>query len=592
MIFPDDMRLDIKTFWGIPLGKLLKVLVPLGLALACYILWFPFPDIPWRIGLSVVIFVAVSGSIALNIPRFFGIYKRYRQRPKLIQSQPDENAGNELTCLQDLIRVDRLNDCMDKVLIEWDNGWISLLCQVSSDPIDYESSATIALIQKGLKDALAVASANSLRLNWIEDADREYDEDVWADRREQALRNVLPGGRELTQNRMDEYEALAKHAAITSRLLLRIDASITHLMREENGATDFERKEQALTTFSHTAGTFINNMSSAKLHLTPMGEEDLAWIIQQEVAPWTRGKKVNSQILAEELFDADEKNSDDKEPPTFEEDLLIDHLKMTSDKQINDYDDLCVIQDLNKDQSLEQRTPLTLTSHSPSVPFTLQTKNPFVKKTVNPFAKKTSGDCLSPDKAQQKVLPFIKPIKLPKNVVVVFSTKRYVGVTTVSVNLTPPQGLLINLGRGEQPMKWPEHFMTLSVSGERRVTEIVSMAERFDRVTVDLGLYTEDCLDVIKAAQNVVYVTDNQQNTLGVSLQQTENLPRDKMMLAINKAIPSGLSPGLLSAQLGMLIGIMIPFDSYYSDGFGLSLPSKPWELFRQLIIEREVSVL
>jgi len=63
-------------------------------------------------------------------------------------------------------------------------------------------------------------------------------------------------------------------------------------------------------------------------------------------------------------------------------------------------------------------------------------------------------------------------------------------------------------------------------------------------------------LDILKAAQKVVYVTDNQPNTLGASLQQTENLPTDKMMLAINKAMPSGLSPGLLSAQLGMQIGI------------------------------------
>lgn len=586
MNFPDDTREDIKTFWGIPLEKMLKILVPLGLILACYILWFPFPDLMWRMGLSIVIFVVVSGSIALNIPRFFGIYQRYRQRPKLIQSQPGvKSAGNELTCLQDLIRIDMLHDCLGKVLIEWDNGWISVLCHVRSDPIDYESPATIALIQKGLKDALAVASANSLRLNWIEDADFEYDVDVWADRREQALNKILPGGRELTIDRMDEYETLAKHEAITSRLVLRIDASLTHLMREENGATDFERKERALSTFSHTAGTFINNMSNAKLSISPMGEEDLAWIIQQEVAPWTRGKNIDSQIVEDERFD-DEESNDYKEPPTLEVNPIVNKLKITLEKPIAD---LCVTLNKDKDQDFDQsKSPLS--SHSPNVPFSSQTKNPFAKKTVNPFAKgTTSEDRLNPDKLQQKVLPFIKPtLQFPNNVVVVFGIKRYVGVTTVAVNLTSVGGLLINLGRGEQPVKWPDHFSIKAVSGEQRVAEIMALAETFDRVTVDLGLYTEDCLDILKAAQKVIYVTDNQPNTLGASLQQTKDLPTNKMILAINKAIPSGLSPGLLSAQLEMTIGIMIPFDSCYHDHFGLSLPRKPWEIIRHLIKDRE----
>ena len=589
MILEDDIRQDIKAFWGIPIGKMLKILVPLGLALAGYILWFPFPDTVWRMGLAIVIFVVVSGSMALNLPRFFGIYQRYRRRPKLIQNKPGvKSLGKELTCLQDLIRADMLHYVRDKVLVEWDNGWISVLCHVSSEPIDYESPATISLIQKGLKDALAVASANSLRLNWIEDADFEYDEDVWNDRREQALGNVLPGGRDLTLDRMNEYETLAKHEAVANRFYLRIDASLTHLMREENGETDFERKERALATFSHTVGSFMNTMGSAKLNLSPLGEEDLAWIIQQEVAPWMRGKMADPQGFANERYE-DEKNSAVREPQTVEEDPVEDTLPRAPELPADHQDDLSVL--VFKD--LEQRTPPPSTNSFPSVPFSVQPmKNPFKKKTVNPFAKETSGERLNQDKTRQKVLPFVKPLQFPDNVVVVFGTKRYVGVTTVAVNLTPTEGLLINLGRGEQPVKWPEHISVQSVSGDHRVTEIVAMAETFDQVTVDLGLYTEDCLDVLKAAQNVVYVTDNQQNTLGASLQQTKNLPTDKMILAINKAMPSGLSPGLLSAQLGMQIGIMIPFDSSYDDQFGLSLPRKPWEIVYHLIKDREESSL
>jgi len=590
MIFPDDIRQDIKAFWGIPLGKLLKILVPLGLALAGYILWFPFPDIVWRMGLAIVVFVVISGSMALNLPRFFGIYQRYRQRPKLIQSQPGvKNLGKERTCLQDLIRADMLHYVRDNVLIEWDNGWIAALCQVNSEPIDYESPATIALIQKGLKDALAVASANSLRLAWIEDADFEFDQDVWDGRREQALGNVLPGGRSLTLDRMDEYETLAKHEAVTNRFYLRIDASLTHLMREENGETDFERKERALATFSHTVWSFINNMSSAKLHLTPMGEEDLAWIIQQEVAPWMRGTIRDSQIIEDELYDDETSNGDREEPPIVEEDPVDDNLPMAPEMPADNQDNLSV--PVNND--LEQRTPPPHTSYSPNVSIPIKPmENPFKKKTLNPFAKEISQERLISDKTSQKVIPLIKPIQFPDNIVVVFSTKRYVGVTTVATNLTPSGGLLINLGRGEQPAKWPEHFSVWPVSGDHRVMEIVAMAETFDQVTVDLGLYTEDCLDVLKAAQKVVYVTDNQSNTLGASLQQTKNLPTDKIILAINKAMPSGLSPGLLSAQLGMPIGIMIPFDSSYDDHFGLSLPRKPWEIVRHLIKDREESSL
>jgi hypothetical protein len=592
MIFPDDIRQDIKAFWGIPLGKMLKILVPLGVALAGFILWFPFPDIVWRMGLAIAVFVVVSGSMALNLPRFFGIYQRYRQRPKLIQSQPGvKSLGNELTCLQDLIRADRLHYDRDKVLIEWDNGWISVLCQVCSEPIDFESPATIVLIQKGIKDALAVASANSLRLAWIEDADFEHDQDVWDDWREQALGNIMPGGRDLTLDRMDKYEALAKHEAVKSRFLLRIDASLTHFMREENGETDFERKERALATFSHTAGSLINNLSSAKLHLTPMGEEDLAWIIQQEVAPWTRGKMIDPQDFAHELYE-DEASTDFMEEPStleLEEDPIDDNLSMVPEMP----EDNLANPGVHGLNDLEQKTPPPQTSYSPNLAFPIQPiKNPFKKKPLNPFAKDLSQERPISGKTRQKVVPLVKPIQFPNNIVVVFGTKRYVGVTTVAANLTPSGGLLINLGRGEQPLKWPEHFSVWPVSGDHRVNEIVAMAETFDQVTVDLGLYTEDCLDVLKAAQNVIYVTDNQPNTLGASLQQTEALPTDKMMLAINKAMPSGLSPGLLSAQLGMPIGIMIPFDSSYDDHFGLSLPRKPWEIVRRLIKDREEACL
>jgi len=587
MIFPDDIRQDIKAFWGIPLGKMLKILVPLGLALAGYILWFPFPDIVWRMGFAIVVFVVISGSMALNLPRYFGIYQRYRQRPKLIQSQPGvKSLGNELTCLQDIIRADMLHYVGDKVLIEWDNGWISVLCHVSSEPIDYESPATIVLIQKGLKDALAVASANSLRLAWIEDADFEFDQDVLDSRREEALLNILPGGRELTIDRMDKYEDMAKYEVSTSRFLLRIDASLTHLMREENGETDLERKERALETFSHTAGSYINNLSSAKLHLTPMGEEDLAWIIQQEVAPWTRGEMADPQDIAHELYEDETSNDFRREPATLEEDPIDDNLPMPPEMPEDTLDNPGVY--VLDDQ--EQKTPPPHTSYCPSVSIPMQPKkdNPFQKKPLNPFAKDISEERLISGKTRQKVVPFVKPIQFPDNIVVIFGTKRYVGVTTVAANLTPSGGLLINLGRGEQPVNWPEHFTVWPVSGDRRVNEIVAMAETFDQVTVDLGLYTEDCLDVLKAAQKVIYVTDNQPNTLGASLQQTEALPTDKMILAINKAMPSGLSPGLLSAQLGMQIGIMIPFDSSYDDHFGLSLPRKPWEIVRHLIKDRE----
>jgi S-DNA-T family DNA segregation ATPase FtsK/SpoIIIE len=142
------------------------------------------------------------------------------------------------------------------------------------------------------------------------------------------------------------------------------------------------------------------------------------------------------------------------------------------------------------------------------------------------------------------------------------------------------------------PPQWPDRFRVVQVSGEQRVAEIARLAENFGQVTVDLGLYTGDCLDLIQAARSMIYVTDNQSGSLGASLQQTEHLPVDKMILAINKAMPSGLSPGLLSTQLDMPIGIMIPFDHCYGDNFGLSLPRKPWDIFRQLIMKREATAL
>jgi len=292
MQFPDDIRQDIKTFWGIPIGKMLKVLVPLGLVLAGYILWFPFPDITWRIGVAIGIFLIIAGCMALNLPRYFGIYKRYRKRLKLFPDKPGAKSSEQnLTCLQDLIRADMLHYREDKVLIEWDNGWISVLCSVQTEPIDYESPATVALIQKGLKDALAVASANHLNLRWIDDADFEYDEAFWQDRREQALMSiVLPGGRALTLDRMATYENFAKVGAVSNQLFLRIDASLSQLMRNETGETDLKRKELALESFSYTVSSFMDVMLRAQLTLSPLGEEDLLWIIQRDLAPWIRGK--------------------------------------------------------------------------------------------------------------------------------------------------------------------------------------------------------------------------------------------------------------------------------------------------------------
>ncbi|AFM40465.1 hypothetical protein Desaci_1448 [Desulfosporosinus acidiphilus SJ4] len=595
MQFQDDIRQDIKTFWGISIDKMLKVLVPLGLILAGYILWFPFPEIIGRMGIAIGVFLLVAGCMALDLPRYVGIFKRYRKRLKILADKPGSKRSEQnVTCLQDLIRAEMLHYREDKVLVEWDNGWVSVLCYVQAEPIDFESPKTVALTQKGLKDALAVASANQMRLRWIDDADLEYEETFWKERREQALTAILPGGRDLTLDRMANSETFSKSMAVTNRLFLRIDGSLTHLMRDETGDTDLERKELALASFSYTVNSFIEVMQRAKLNLAPMGEEDLLWVIHRDVAPWTRSKLTLPLGFAEEPIDEDitddgydeevyEENYIDFEIPAIKE--VIAEPEILSKPEMT----LSILEKPQAPPAVQTISKEDLTpSQGTIAPSSI---NPF-KITPNPFAKITQENSRGLSTQKQKVVPLVKPLRFPENVVLVLGTKRYVGVTTVAVNLTPHDGLLVNLERGEQPAEWPNLFTVSDVSGEQRVSDIAKLAESFDHVTVDLGLVTSDCTDLLNASQTIIYVTDNQPGSLGSSLQQIETLPADKMVLAITKAMPSGLSPGLLSAQLGMPIGIMIPFDHGYGENFGLSLPRKPWDILRQLTMKREVASL
>jgi hypothetical protein len=606
MHFPDDIRQDIKTFWGIPIGKMLKVLVPLGLLLAGYILWFPVPDILWRMGIAVGVFITVAGSMALNLPRLIGIYKRYRKRQKRLLDQPGA-AGSEqaVSCLQDLIRLNRLHYIGDVVLMEWDHGWVSTLCYLHTQPIDYESPTTVSNCQKGLKDALAVASGNNVRLCWIDDADFEYNKTFWDERREQALKNCCPAGRDLTLDRMTTYETLAQTWAISNRLMLRIDASLSQLMREEYGDTDLQRKERALVAFSNTVSSFADVMQRAAVTVTPMEEDDLLWVIEREVAPWTRGR-LSPWLKEDEVVHERPENFEEQEQSlgalAFQEmDECTEKAQTISVQDTNENQESKLtshpitkaptLSAVHKEPVQHQRTPSPKINKPSSTPI----PNPFMKpsKTLwNPYARQVQKP-KEPVHVKQNVIPLVRPLTFPDHVVVVLGTKRYAGVTTVAVNLTPVKGLLINLERGSQPQVWPKSFEVRSVSGEQRVSEIIRLANDYALVIVDLGLYTEDCLDLVKAAQKMVYVSDNQPGSLGASLQQTETLPVEKIVLAINKAMPSGLSPGLLSAQLGMPIGIMIPFDHTYScEDYGLSLPRKPWEIVRQLIMDREAMTL
>ncbi|WP_088186406.1 hypothetical protein [Desulfosporosinus sp. FKA] len=602
MQFQDDIRQDIKTFWGISIEKMLKVLVPLGLILAGYILWFPFPDIIWRMGIAIGIFLIIAGCMALDLPRYVGIFKRYRKRLKVLSDKPGSKSSEQnATCLQDLIRAEMLHYREDKVLVEWDNGWVSVLCYVQAEPIDFESSKTVALTQKGLKDALAVASANHLQLRWIDDADLEYEEAFWKERREQALAAILPGGRDLTLDRMTASENVSKSMAVANRLFLRIDGSLAHLMRDETGDTDLERKELALASFSYTVNSFIEVLQRAKLNLSPMGEEDLLWVIHRDIAPWTRSKLTLPLGFTDEPMDDDVIDGGSEEGEEESSNLSEVYEEKRIDFEIPAIEEVSEEPDILPEPKLNllmlekpQASPAVRTIPKEVLPPFQGTRapssiNPF-KKTPNPFAKIPQEHSLSALK--QKVVPLVKPIRFPENVVLVLGTKRYVGVTTVAVNLAPPDGLLVNLGRGEQPAEWPDLFAVTDVSGEQRVSDIAKLAESFDHVTVDLGLVTSECTDLLNASQKIIYVIDNQPGSLGSSLEQIETLPVEKMALAITKAMPSGLSPGLLSAQLGMPIGIMIPFDKSYDDQFGLTLPRKPWEILRQLIMKREVASL
>ncbi|WP_434510061.1 hypothetical protein [Desulfitobacterium sp. AusDCA] len=638
MFFPENTQQDIKTFWGIPIDQLLKILIPLGLGLMFFLLWVPFPwGILGKTIFALALFFGVALALALKLPRYYRIIKDYLKRPKILADRltiPEPTTHKQkkkalVGPIQDSIDIEKIYILHDKVLLERKDGIVSLICHVQAQPIDFLSSSQLKNIQEGIKSALAVAASNHMILAWIEDSDFAYNESFWEEQKNSALEHIvdLPQAVPVTMARMDCYEGLihgeyAKDlgVCIQSSAHCRIDADLAEMMREEIGSSDQEKKERALRQFAYTTDNIISAMAGADLHLFPMDLWEVGHLIFNESVPWLRGCRDESKVLMqwmEPIISPIEEDRDDlfqENVPFYGEDNDVPTTEVYDPgekeslfQRENNHETLLQQEEApvdvdNPKDSFLGKTEIHHTAQSLTTPPLIQSR--FIaslvtpiqspKKVNNPFAKKVDKTSSLWARPQQSVSENVISLQrlFPSNVVVLVGSKRYVGTTTVAVHLADQQSVLVNLGRGSQPTSWPADIQVIHIQGDNRVADIHRLASTYPFVVVDLGLLTEDCEDILRVSSKVLYVMDNEPMSLDLAKQHFSLLPKEGVLLAIMKANPNGFSPGLLSSQLGASVGLVIPNDQNYKDEFGLKGPSAPWEILHRMLKERKVSVL
>lgn len=206
----------------------------------------------------------------------------------------------------------------------------------------------------------------------------------------------------------------------------------------------------------------------------------------------------------------------------------------------------------------------------------LMNTTPNSSKPVAKIAKKTGQE----KPAEVEKHQIIKSNKL----ILVIGTDRYVGTTTVTVNLAR-KGQIIYYPHDYHPEgEWPEGYEVRKINLKEYGKWL--SGNNHNEMLIDCGHYTK-VLDPWIAKADVVFLVAENRSKCLESASKIKMTARTRLI--INKATLEGIKPIILSRALNVPYSALIPYDTEFSNNFGLSLTRAPWKTLRNLI-DRQIS--
>lgn len=164
---------------------------------------------------------------------------------------------------------------------------------------------------------------------------------------------------------------------------------------------------------------------------------------------------------------------------------------------------------------------------------------------------------------------------VPGKLITVVSAKSRVGCTTIAFNLQRFGGVLITPNTFESSLQ----LNIIKVENPHEIEESLEKTlKKHDFIIIDSGIHHS--VELIQKSSLVVVVTDNKSDSVDHLKRLYEHIPSEKSIIAINKAIPSGITPKDLSKYLQVPIGIVIPLQNGYKENYGRSQSIGPWDIF------------
>lgn len=215
-----------------------------------------------------------------------------------------------------------------------------------------------------------------------------------------------------------------------------------------------------------------------------------------------------------------------------------------------------------------------------------------IKKVENPFArseaintreKKLSINLAAPQ--PEIPIPQLRmenSEKYPHHVLGVLGINRYVGTTTIGLNLLSGQSLYVLL-RSDENLRQLTGVKITRLGKPEKLDALIQKKD-YAQIIVDLGSIQDTSLQILPKFQRIIIVMDNRPKSLDEATQYLKLINDTQIVLAVNKAQPLELSPGKISQQLKIPLGIVLPFDSGYMNQYGLALPRGPWEALNRMI--------
>jgi len=206
------------------------------------------------------------------------------------------------------------------------------------------------------------------------------------------------------------------------------------------------------------------------------------------------------------------------------------------------------------------------------------TNNQGTSKTRKVFESIPEMDDKQQNKQIQRISPTIEK-KRNNRLILVIGTDRYVGTTTVTVNLAR-QGQIIYYPEGyNQEISWPTSQISAESINMRDWVKWINLNESKERL-IDCGYYTKMLDPWIAKADIVFLIAENRSKCLesASSIKLTT-----RTRLIINKATPDGIKPIILSRALNIPYSAVIPYDTEYRHNFGLALNRTSWNTLRDI---------